>query len=221
MIANEMINHMIPPLKPSDAAKKAVLWMEELRLNQLPVVEDGAFQGLISEDIILEDNDIDKLVSGFELIGKDCVVGQNAHFYNILKMASDNEVDLVGVIDDKNEYAGIITVQDIMTSFAQTAAVQVPGGIIILSIDQVDYSLSEISRLVEENEAKILSSSVKSDSLDHSRLKLTLKINKQDLTHIAATLERFGYKIISRFQETIIQESDKEKIDMLFKYLNI
>ena len=30
---------MIPPLKPTDDGHKAIVWMEELRMNQLPVIE--------------------------------------------------------------------------------------------------------------------------------------------------------------------------------------
>lgn len=69
MIAQELINHMIPPLKPNDLAEKAVAWMEELRCNQLPVVENSKFLGLISEEIILDENNIDKPISSFELEG--------------------------------------------------------------------------------------------------------------------------------------------------------
>ncbi|MEJ0031270.1 MAG: hypothetical protein WDO15_13230 [Bacteroidota bacterium] len=32
-----------------------------------------------------------------------------------------------------------------------------PGGIIVLSMNLIDYSLAEIARLVEENNAKIIS----------------------------------------------------------------
>ena len=74
MIARELINHMIPPLKKSDTAKKAVAWMEELRVNQLPVIEAGTYKGLISEEVILEDNDNSKAVSEYKLQGTDCHV---------------------------------------------------------------------------------------------------------------------------------------------------
>lgn len=43
MIAEELINQMIPPLKVSDSAEKAKKWMEEFRLTQLPVVENNNF----------------------------------------------------------------------------------------------------------------------------------------------------------------------------------
>jgi predicted transcriptional regulator len=58
MIAEELINHMLPPLKLTDEASKAVAWMEEFRCSQLPVIENEKFLGFISEDIILERNDL-------------------------------------------------------------------------------------------------------------------------------------------------------------------
>lgn len=221
MIAEELINHMIPPLKLGDDTNKAMLWMEELRCNQLPVVDHGRFLGLLTEDNILENNDVSLFVRDYNLIGQNCFIGINSHFYDVIKIAAENRVQLVGVLDEEGMYAGVITVQDTITAFAQSAAVQLTGGILVISMNHVDYSLAEISRLVEENNAKILSSSVKDDPLDTSKLKLTIKINKLDLSHIVATLERFGYKIIARFQETNVQEAEKEKIDILLKYLSI
>ena len=221
MIAEELINHMIPPLKPGDDTNKAILWMEELRCTQLPVVDHGKFMGLLTEDNILETNDLTFMVRDYELIGQNCTTSIHSHFYDVIKIASEYKVQLVGVLDDDGKYCGVITVHDTITAFAQSAAVQMPGGIIVLSLKAIDYSLAEISRLVEENNARILSSSVKDDPLDPSKMKLTIKINKLDLSHIVATLERFDYKIIARFQETKIQEDEKEKIDILLKYLNI
>ena len=221
MVAEELINHMIPPLKVTDTARKAKMWMEELRCNQLPVSDGGKFLGLITEDIILEENDIDKLIREFDLIGHGCVVRKNSHFYEVIKLATDNDLEMVGVEDENKEYFGVITVQDTITLFAQSAAVQVPGGIIVLSMDQRDYSMAEISRLIEENNAKILGSSVKQDDFDPSKIKLTLKLNTLALSNITATLERFDYKIIARFQETNIREDQRQKVDMLLKYLEI
>ena len=221
MIAGELVNHMVPPLKLTDAAEKAIAWMEELRCNQLPVVENNKFLGLLSEEIILDENNIDKSISSFELEGIDCIVKANQYFYDVVKIASDFEVQLVAVLDDNNDYLGVITVQDTITTFAQTAAVQAPGAILVLSMEARDYSLSEISRLIESENAKILGSTISEDSLDPAKIKLTLKINKTDLSHVAATLERFNYKIIARFQEPKVFDDSQERIDILMKYLNI
>ena len=212
---------MIPPLKPGDPVDQAISWIEELRCNQLPVIENGKFIGLVSEDLIMDSNNIEFKVKDLPLIGKDCHVEENTHFYDIIKVAGNHSVQTIAVTRDNLEYVGAITVSDIVTAFAQSASIQIPGGIIVLSMEMRDYSLSEISRLIEENDAKILSSSIKEDPNDPSKIKVTLKINKVDLSRIIATLERFNYRIIARFQESKVTDSEKEKLDMLFRFLDI
>lgn len=212
---------MIPPLKGSDDAHKAIVWMEEFRCNYMPVVEDNKLLGFISEGIILETNEIDKTVKDFNLVGINCYVHLDTHFYDILKVAAENKLQLVAVLNDDQSYCGVITVQDTLTSFAQTAAVQMPGGILVLAMNHADYSLSEISRLIEENHAKILSSIVKEDPLDPLKLRLTLKINQMDLSRVVATLERFNYRVIGRYQETKPVPGERDRIDMLLRYLDI
>jgi len=221
MIAEELINHMIPPLKVTDDAHKAMLWMEELRSNQLPVVDSEKFLGLINEEMILDENDVEKLIGQFDLQGKNCIVSKDTHFYDIIKLATDNKVQMVSVANELNEYIGVITIQDTITSFAQTAAVQMLGGILVISMNSNDYSLTEISRLIETENAKILSSTVKEDELDPLKIKLTIKINKTELAHIVATLERFGYKIIARYQESDRDNNEQERLDQLLKFLDI
>lgn len=221
MIAEDLINHMLPPLKGSDDAHKAIVWMEEFRCAYMPVVDEEKLLGFISEEIILETNDIEKQVKDFDLVGQNCYVHLDTHFYDILKIAANNKLQMVAVLNQDQSYCGVITIQDTLTSFAQTAAVQLPGGILVLSMNHTDYSLAEISRLIEENHAKILSSIVKEDPLDTVKLRLTLKINQLDLSRIVATLERFGYKVIGRYHETKPIGDDRERIDMLLRYLDI
>lgn len=221
MVAKELINHMIPPLKETDSAAHAMVWMEEFRCKQLPVVSNGEFKGLISEEQILDINDASIPISDFDLFCENCCVEESQHFYDVIKVASDNNVEIVGVLNENRTFAGVITIQDTITAFAQTTAVQSPGGIIVISLDAIDYSLAEISRLIEANNVKILSSSVKEDDFNNQKLKVTLKVNQEDLTAVVATLERFDYKVIARFQEKVATENDKERIDILLRYLDI
>lgn len=221
MIAEELINHMIPPLKVTDDADKAIVWMEEFRCNHLPVVDKGNLLGFISEEIILESNDIGKNLADFPLVGKDCYVHLHSHFYDILKVAGDNKIQIVAVLSEEYQYLGLITVQDMMISFAQTASVQMQGSILVLSMDLIDYSLAEISRYVEENNAKVISSTMTEDPMDKGKIKLTLKINQTDLKRVVATFERFNYRVIGRYQEIKPEIDEKDKIDMLLRYLDI
>ena len=221
MIAQELINQMIPPLKLTDTAAHAIVWMEEFRTKELPVVSNGNFLGLINEDQILELNDDKKKISEFDLSCAHCYVYESQYFYDILKLAVDNNVELVGVVNDNKEFVGIITIQDTITAFAQTTPVQAAGSVVVLSMDGADYSLAELSRLVEENNARILSSSIKVDTADRNRIKVTLKINLDDISSIIATFERFDYKIISMFQDSVVTDNDRDRVDELLKFLDI
>jgi hypothetical protein len=169
----------------------------------------------------LEDNNVDKLLSAFQLTGEKCHVKKQTHFYDILKVAAEHKLQLVAVVNEDLSYEGVITLQDTISSFAQSAAVQQPGGILVLSMDLTDYSLAEISRLIEENHAKILSCIVKEDPFDLGKIRVNLKINELELSRIVATLERFGYRVVGRYQETAYQGREKEKLDLLFRYLDI
>ncbi len=156
-----MINQMIPPLRVDDDAHKALVWMDEFHCSHLPVVNDRLFAGFITESTILEGNNIDRKVGAFTLTGTTCVVSLNSHLYDVLKTAAEHKLQLVAVTDELAQYQGVITVQDAVAFFAQSAAVQMPGGILVLYMSFSDYSLAEISRLIEENRVKILSSIVK------------------------------------------------------------
>ncbi|MFN6946607.1 MAG: CBS domain-containing protein [Cytophagaceae bacterium] len=221
MTAAELINHMIPPLKLSDTTEMALNWMKEFRLDQLVVAENDIYKGIISEDILLEDNEKDKPISGYELEYPEIFALPKNHFYDVIKLANLHDLHVLAVVDEERKLLGIISINDTATTTAQLFASHDPGGILVLSLRHNDYSLSTISRLIEENEVKVLSSFVVTDERDPALLKLTLKLNKEDLSRVIATLERHQYTIIAQFHESEFLNNDKDRLDMLFRYLNI
>ncbi|QHL88391.1 CBS domain-containing protein [Nibribacter ruber] len=221
MIAEELINQMVPPLKLSDSGEKAVKWMEEFRLNQLPVVKNRKYLGLVTEDDVLEAKNTDLALEQISFDFEHVHVQQNQHFYSVMELAIKNKVQVVPVLDELQEYLGVITVNDTIAAFGQMSAMQGQGGILVLTMAERDYSLSEISRLVESNNAKILSAYVSPDEVDIFQIKLTLKINTVDLSRIVATLERFGYRITAQFQDGGKTDEDQDRLDMLMRYLNV
>lgn len=221
MIAEELINQMIPALKPSDTAEKAILWMEELKSNQLPVIDNQQFKGLISEDIILESNNLDQKIEDFKLISEQCYVSEDQHLFDIIRISQECGSELVAIIDSKGEFLGVSRHEDTMKAFSNTLTVQGQGGIIVLELRFIDYSMAEISRIVEADDAKITGSYLRQDHKDPNFVYLTLKINKEDLTSVIATLERFDYKVVAKFHESNNGDTEKERLDNLLNYLNI
>jgi acetoin utilization protein AcuB len=222
MIAEELINQMVPPLKTTDAAQQALNWMEKFRVTQLPVIDSELlYKGLITENTILEAGNTDKIISELNIEFADVYASPKTHFYDVIKLAIKNKLQLVAVVADDKKFMGVISVNDTSSAITQMFASQGQGGILVLSLKEIDYSLSEVSRLVESNEVKILSAFVVEDESNPSNITLTLKLNKSDLSRVIATFERFDYNIVAKFQETELLSNDKERLDMLLRYLNI
>lgn len=221
MIAEDLINQIIPPLKPQDSVKKAMQWMDELRVHQLPVIRNQNYQGLVSEDLIYQHNNENALIQELELIAKDVTVNYNQHFYDILRVANLHNLQVVAVLGEENNFLGVVTVYDTLNAFAETSSMREAGGILTLLLDRRDYSLTEISRLVESNNAKILSTYTTDDKFDYNKMHVTLKIDKTDLNRIIATFERYNYRVIAKFQANEHINLDKDRLDMLLRYLDI
>jgi len=221
MVAEDLINEMIPPLKLSDTGEKAKRWMEELRLSQLPVVDKNIYQGLLLEETLLDSENLNKKISEFRLDYKDLSVLPGIHYYDVIKMATRNKLHILPVIDEDKKFLGVVSLNETAAAIAQMFASQGPGGILLLGMKEQDYSMAQISRLVEANDCKILSSFVVSDEANNGQVNLTLKLNKTDLARVVATLERYDYHVITQFHETELINNDQERLDMLMKYLNM
>ncbi|MFZ9046656.1 MAG: CBS domain-containing protein [Cyclobacteriaceae bacterium] len=220
MIAKDLINYMIPPLKPSDALSKAREWMEELRVTELPVADQGNFVGMVSEEEII---DADKAVITVEELGvisSEAQVAFDQHYYEMLKKAYTLGVRMIAVIDDKGQYTGVVSVEDVVEAFASSSSVQNPGAILVLSMEVRDYSLSEISKIIENNEASVLSSHMLPHPQESGKIQLTIKTNKEDITHIANNLEARGYRVSGSFSHKDEKEDDQERFESLMRFLS-
>ncbi|WP_373524008.1 CBS domain-containing protein [Aquiflexum sp.] len=221
MQAYEFINNLIPPLKPKDKAKMALTWMEEIRTNMLPVVENNRFMGFVTDNLIYTLNNPELQISKIALEFSACFVYQEKHIYDVIKVASEYHSHMVAVIDKETNYLGVVTMEDAIGAFADSLSIQSQGAVLVLSMFMTDYSLFEIARIVESENAKILSSFISNDPLDDSKIKVTLKLDKSELRHIKATLERFGFRIIDHYQEEDSGGEEQERIDNLLRFLQI
>lgn len=220
MLAKQYIKDVIPPLKVSDTGAKALEWMEEFRLSQLPIINDHEFIGLISEEDILNLNDTSLPISSYKLALIRPFVFEYQHVYDVIKIIGNFKIGIVPVLNEKHEYLGIVTVNEIMENFANIGAIQNPGGIITLELNIHDYSMTEISNIIESNNASILSLYVTSPA-DSTKLELTIKINKTDLTRILATFSRYNYTVKASFHQSEFSDDLKNRFDSFMNYLNI
>jgi len=219
MIASELISYDIPPLKLSDTGNKALDWMEEFKTTELPIVKDGKYLGLISESNLLDSNDVDGVIEsfGFNLL-KPFVQGQQ-HMFEVISTMVENDVDVLPVVNSSNQYLGVITSKMIVSSLSKVVSISNAGSILTLEVNMKDYSLSEIARMVESDDAKVLASFITSHP-DSTKLEVTLKINKAEISRILHTFERFNYVVLASYNESEYHENLQNKYDEFMRFLN-
>ena len=208
-------------MKMEDDITKASSLMDDLEVHQIPVLENGYFKGFIAESMLFEEVFDNNTLGAYPLISTNCTVYADQHFYEVAKVASGCEGEMVAVLDRDELFLGIITQTDLFKAFAQTIAVQSSGSVIVISVRQMDYVLSEITRLIEAENTKVLGCYLIPDKEDAVKFNVTLKLDKKNVSHIVATLERFNYNVVGIYQEESIISYEKERLDALMRYLNI
>jgi len=219
MIAENLISNSIIPLRTSDTGEEALSIMNDFYIKHLPIVNNKQLLGLIAEDDILN-YDVAEPVGSYRLSMRRPYARNNDHIYEVMRLLAEYELTVVPVVDYDDNYIGLIAQEDLLRFFANTGSFVEPGSIVVLEMNKIDYVLSEVARIVESENAKILSSFITS-APNSNRVDLTIKINRQNIQNIIATFERFSYEIKASFNESDYVDSLRERYDALMSYLNV
>lgn len=219
MIAGNLLSKHIVPLRTSDTGEEALGIMSDFYIKHLPIVNNEQLLGLISEDDILE-HDVEEAVGSYQLSMARPYVKESDHVYEVFRLVSEYQLTVIPVVDMEDNYLGLIAQEDLLRFFASIGSFTEPGGIVVLEMSKRDYSLAEIARIVESENAIILSSFITS-STDSTKIDVTLKINRNDIQSILATFDRFNYQVKASFLESDYFDSLKDRFDMLMTYLNV
>jgi acetoin utilization protein AcuB len=219
MTAEQLISASIVPLQASDSGDMALEVMAGLHVRHLPVVSGKVLLGVISEDELL-DGDTSMPVSAYRPTLSCPFVRYDDHVIEVIRVLTSNELTAVPVLDDEQGYLGCISSDTVLYYFSQMAAFTEPGSIVLLEMNRRDYSLAEIARITESEDALILSSFVRSFP-DSSRIEVTLKVNRQDIGGLVAAFQRFNFEVKAYYQEEGYADNLRERYNALMAYLNV
>lgn len=220
MIASQLIVDLLPPLKPSETLGKALLWMSEFKVGHLPVVDKNNFLGIVSEEDIL-DSSLSEVNFLSNTIQLDSVfIYEYQHIFEVMRKMSEFQLTVMPILNRNDEYVGCTTLSHLMTIASNTTSIKEPGGVIVLRVNSKDYSLAEISQIVESNNARILSSYITSSD-DTSEIDVTIKLNKKELGAILQTFQRYDYKVIETYQKEDDFDDLKNRFDNLMNLLDL
>lgn len=220
MVAGQLINQSIPDVKPSDNVQRALDLMEEFKVYFLPVVNKDKYLGLVSEAVLMEIDDWSTPIGSVSLYEKNTFCLSNIHFLDALRIYINNDFDLLAVLEE-DVYLGVIHYKDLFNAFITSGSYNNPGGILVISSKLRDYSLHELSRIIETNDSKILAVFIQNSIKDPTALEITLKLNTKDLSQVISALTRQKYVIIEKYHEGAYTTPEKERLEQLFKYLDL
>jgi len=220
VIATELIASNISPFAHTDSGRQALLWMEEHKVWHCPVLKHGNFVGLLSENDIL--NTIDELQtldSLFEHLPRP-FAWESDHLYEVLTKMKDFDLSLLPILTHDELYLGCTTVHELIHHIGASTPIQQRGAVLVLEMNQNDYSMTQIAQIVESNQAKIVSLSLHAIP-DSTKIELTIKLNEEDVERIVRTFLRFDYTVKSTHQKSELTDDLQYRFDSLMHFINV
>lgn len=219
MIVNEFISNDIPPLHINDTLQKALEWMAQFKVSDLPVTDNKKYIGIISESDILDYNKLDEKIAQSKIHMERPFVYIHQHVYELFRLMTNHNITVMPVLNEKDEYVGSISGKGIVQNLSRITSLQSTGGIIVLSVPFKDYTAIQIANIIESNDVKILSMYV--ESINNDWLEITIKVNVEDVSRILQTFYRYNYQVKTVYQSSESEIDLKKRLDEFWHFLNI
>lgn len=214
----DFVNTSVKALNTTDRIDVAQDLFAEYPFSHFPVLEEGVYIGCAgAEDTELMD--VEKTLGEMRYSFDRFFVRDTAIWLDVLEVFAKNETNIMPVLDKDNAYKGFYEITDIMKFLHETPFLKEDGGIIIVEKGITEYSMSEVTQIVESNNGRLLGVFI--SEAGHERVQITVKISLGGLSEIIQTFRRYNYDIISEHQEDAYLNTLKDRSDYLDKYLNI
>jgi acetoin utilization protein AcuB len=219
MLVSEIIQISLPVLHYEDTVEEAIELLQQNNIEHLAVLNNDNYEGLLSMDELLsaEDTDIISMLSDKFI---HVSISYNQHILSALKVVTQSGITALPILSQNKEYMGLVTEKMLVQCLSTFLSSDVPGGIFVLEMPKEKFSMGEICRLVETNDAFVTQFNTYTEHLS-GLLIVTFKINKTDVSDILATLQRYEYNVRYYFGEEHYENTLKENFDNLMAYLNV
>ncbi len=219
MQALDYISKDIKPIRLIDNVKKVKLLFEQVTFTHLPVINKNIFCGSIARNDIEFIGKTDRKIEELRKYLKPLYVLENVSWFEVLQTFANNNCNLLPVLNMQKKYVGYYELNDFITIFNGTPFLHEEGVILTISKGINDYSFSEISQIVETNNATLFGAFV--SKIEDETATITLKLSPHDINNTMLSFRRYGYLILSETHEDKYLDNLKDRSDYLEKYLNI
>lgn len=211
----------VPEIDLKNPEKEIKKISESSSVDFFPVIENRKYLGLISRFSL--QNQINKSEFPYsDIMRKNIYIYFDNQIFDILDYFISNQCIILPVLDENDNYLGSINSDSLLNALANTLTYKIPGSIVTLEVAVNDYSMSEISNIIESEKTSIVGLIINDENLLDNKIELILKLNNKNIDRVIASLERFEYKIKSFSSgESTSNDKLKEHYDALMHYLNV
>jgi predicted transcriptional regulator len=193
-------------------------FFEEVTFSHFSVLNEGIYIGCIASDDV-ETFDDDKKVDDYKYTLEGFFARKNMIWLDVLEVFAKNHSNIVPVLGEDNAYLGYYELEDIVKFFHETPFLKEQGAVIVVEKNAVDYSMGQITQIVESNNGKLLGLFISDASAE--KIQVTIKIAMGSTNEIIQTFRRYNYEIVSEHNEDNYINNLRERSEYLEKYLNI
>lgn len=221
MLAEKLISDSLTSVNSAETGKKALNAMDFYRVSHIPVVNGTKFLGLVSDKLIYDLNLLDlPLETQLEKLNTSHV-HREQHIFEVAILMYKLKLSVLPVLDTGHYYLGAITLYDLARRFAKLFSLEEIGGVIILELNVNNYSLAEISQIVESNGVRVLSC-----FLDRKHgtnmLDVILKLDNDDLSPVIQAFIRYDYNVKAVYlDQSELKDLYKDRFEQFMKFMNI
>ena len=221
MIAEKLISEGIASVTSSEKGQMALNRMDVFRVSHIPVVNDNQYLGLVSDKLIYDLN-LNDVVLETILDKLDTThAHKDQHIFEVAILMYKLKLSVLPVLNDDHYYIGAITLYDLARRFAKLFSLQEIGGVIVLEMNENEYSLTEISKIAESNGYKILSFFLDRKSGTHS-LDVIMKLDKDELSALIQAFMRYNYTVKAVYlDQSMLTDLYMERYEQFMKYMNL
>ncbi len=215
----EYINKDIKPLDISDKITKAQKIFEENKFSHFPVVNKNSYCGLIERQTIEFTDFKDKKLAGLKNQLQVFYAAESMNWFEILQNFATFNSNIIPVLNNDKEYIGYYELDDFLNIFRCTPFLHEEGVILVISKNINEYSFSEITQIVESNNATLFGAFI--SKIKNDEAQIVLKLSIHDINNTLLSFRRYNYRILNEFKKDKYLDELNERSEYLQKYLNI
>lgn len=220
MFIGENISTLYTELRPDDTVDYALEKVNELHLQQLPIINGKEYLGLVTEEDLLSAEKPDQHVLAIKRTFPFIYLYDYQHIYDALQYLETYAYDVLPILNTQNEFLGVLTPKDLLHAVGETLSMQQEGAVIVLEMEDRDHSVAHVAHIIESENTKIWSTGMRTFE-DSNKLELTIKVNKSNISSVLASLWRHDYIVKASFNDGSDQNDIQDRYQLLMNYLDL